>query len=181
MDDQTLEKLRYPIGKFEPPNPISEDQIVEWIKTLEAFPGKLEELVINLNDSQLDTPYRPGGWTIRQVVHHLADSHTHSYIRFKWALTEDCPVIKYYYEQRWAELEDAKTSSINLGLDLLRSIHNKLVYLLKSLSEADLNKSFVHPEYNKEIPLKTNIGIYAWHCEHHYAHIKNLLNRKGWV
>ena len=147
---------------------------------LENFPYKLEYLVKNLSHEQLDTPYRTNGWTIRQVIHHLADSHHHSYIRFKWALTEDKPVIKYYYEKLWAELPDAKHAPIELSLKHLHAVHAKLVYLLKSLSQGELHRSFIHPEHNEEVVLWKNIGIYAWHSDHHYAHIENLMIRKGW-
>lgn len=175
-----LEKLKYPIGKFEYPNEITQTHLENWIEVLETFPKKLSALVSSLSDEQLDTTYRPEGWTVRQVIHHLADSHHHSYIRFKWALTEDKPVIKYYFEQLWAELPDAKCAPIQLSLDHVKVIHAKLVYLLKSLSVDELNKSFIHPEHNEEVVLKKNIGIYAWHSNHHYAHIENLLIREGW-
>ena len=175
-----LESLRYPIGKFKSPDLISDEQLEEWIDILESFPKKLESLVSSLNDEQLDTPYRDGGWTIRQVVHHLSDSHHHSYIRFKWALTEDKPVIKYYFEDRWAELQDTKTGPIKMSLDHLSAVHFKLVYLLRSMNNNDFSRSFIHPEHNEEVPLRKNVGIYAWHSQHHYAHIKNLMERKGW-
>ena len=177
---ETIEKLKYPIGKFECPEHITSLHLHNWINILEELPTKLEKLVTNLSDVQLDTPYREGGWTIRQVVHHLSDSHHHSYIRFKWALTEDKPIIKFYYEQLWAELEDAKKGPIQMSLLHLKAVHAKLVYLLKALTEEQLNKSFIHPEYNEEIVLKKNIGIYAWHSQHHYTHIKNLMERNGW-
>ena len=176
-----MEALRYPIGLFNCPNTISETDVKEWITVLENFPSRLEGLVNNLTNNQLDTPYRPEGWTVRQVVHHLSDSHHHSYIRFKWALTEDKPIIKYYYEQLWAELDDAKTAPIAMSLLHLKAVHTKLVYLLKGLSNSDLDRSFIHPEHNEEVILKKNIGIYAWHSNHHYAHIENLLKRKGWI
>lgn len=181
MTHQELEKLRYPIGVFEKPSNITPEIIASWISILEHYPNRLENLVSSLSDKQLNTPYRPGGWTVRQVVHHVADSHHHSYIRFKWALTEDTPIIKYYYEALWAELEDAKTAPIVLSLNHLRAVHAKLVYLLKGLNEDDLNKSFIHPEHNEEVDLKTNIGKYAWHSNHHYAHIENLLKREEWM
>lgn len=181
MKQQDLEKLRYPIGTFQSPHSITKKHIDDWIYVLEHFPEKLSKLVAHLCDDQLDTPYRPKGWTIRQVVHHLADSHHHSYIRFKWALTEDKPVIKFYYEQDWAELSDSKFGPIDLSLQHVKAVHAKLVYLLKNLSEEDLNRSFIHPEYNEEVILKRNIGIYAWHSNHHYAHIENLLVKKGWL
>lgn len=181
MTNTELEQLKYPIGKFDCPNNITEEQIESWISILEHFPNRLENLVMDLTDKQLGTPYRPDGWTIRQVVHHLSDSHHHSYTRFKWALTEEKPVIKAYNEQDWAELQDAKTAPIEMSLQHLRAIHYKLVYLLKSLTQDDLNRYFIHPETNEEVILKQNIGIYAWHSNHHYAHIENLLKRKGWI
>lgn len=175
-----LEQLKYPIGKFDCPNTITPEHIKSWISILGHFSNRLEKLFKNLTDKQLDTPYRPDGWTIRQVVHHLSDSHQHSYTRFKWTLTEDKPIIKAYEEKDWAELPDAKTAPIEMSLLHLKAIHSKLVYLLKSLSIDDLNKSFNHPETNEEVVLKYNIGMYAWHSNHHYAHIENLLIRKNW-
>ena len=177
MTNQELEQLRYPIGKFKIPQLITNLHLQEWIDILETFPDKLETLVKDFNDHLLNIPYRPEGWTIRQVVHHLADSHHHSYIRFKWALTEDTPIIKPYDEQSWAELPDSKEAPIQMSLDHLKAVHFKLVYLLKRLSDDELNKSFIHPEHNNDISLKRNIAMYAWHSEHHYAHIKNLLDR----
>ncbi|WP_250434204.1 YfiT family bacillithiol transferase [Hanstruepera flava] len=181
LNSKQLEQLRYPIGHFKCPDVISKTQIENWITVLETFPERLTQLTAGLTDQQLDTPYRPEGWTIRQVVHHVADSHHHSYIRFKWALTEENPVIKYYYEALWAELFDSKTGPIDMSLLHLKAVHAKLVYLLKGLSDAELNRTFIHPEHNEEVVLKKNIGIYAWHCNHHYAHIENLIKREGWV
>lgn len=180
MTNKDLELLRYPIGKFQAPETISTNQIKEWITVLEQFPLRLEALVKYLTKEQLDTQYRPDGWTVRQVVHHVSDSHHHSYIRFKWALTEEKPLIKAYNEADWAELTDSKTAPIQMSLEHLKAVHYKLVYLLKSLPKEDLNKSFIHPETNSEVLLKVNIGVYAWHSNHHYAHIENLLKRKGW-
>jgi hypothetical protein len=181
MTANELYPLQYPIGKFEIPTTITQNQIESWISILEHFPNRLENLVNNLTESQLDTPYRPNGWTVRQVVHHISDSHHHSYSRFKWALTEDKPIIKAYYEDRWAELIDSKTAPIDMSLQHIKAIHFKLVYLLKRLTENDLNKSFIHPETKKEVLLKQNIGMYAWHSNHHYAHIENLLKRNHWI
>ncbi|MGC1205997.1 MAG: putative metal-dependent hydrolase [Flavobacteriaceae bacterium] len=181
MTNQELEKLKYPIGKFESSNTISKQQIESWISILEHFPNRLENLVEGLMDDQLDAVYRPDGWTIRQVIHHLADSHHHSYSRFKWTLTEDKPVIKGYYEDRWAELIDSKTAPIQMSLLHLRAIHYKLVYLLKTLNASDLNKYFIHPETNSNVLLSFNIGNYAWHSSHHYAHIENLLKQNNWI
>lgn len=179
MDNPELEKLKYPIGKFTVPAPITSKHLTEWIKILEEFPPQLTKLVSKFNDKQLDTPYRPGGWTVRQVVHHLADSHLNSYIRFKLALTESKPVIKPYFEDRWAELQDSK-APILLSLYLLTSLHAKLAFLLKDLGANELQLTFIHPESNREISLAENIGIYAWHSVHHFAHINNLRKQMGW-
>ena len=127
----TLEQLKYPIGKAQLPEIITEDQISEWIAVLETFPELLEKLVENLSEAQLETPYRPGGWTVRQVIHHIADSHHHSYTRFKWALTESTPVIKAYDEASWAELHDTREAPIGLSLRAIATTHAKLVYFLK--------------------------------------------------
>jgi len=175
-----MEELKYPIGKVNIPVNISSNDIQRWITIIEDHPEKLSQLVNNLSEEQLDTPYRPGGWTIRQVIHHLGDSHTNSYIRFKWTLTEDKPLIKAYHEDRWAELKDTKFAPIKLGLDYLRALHSKWVYLLKELTSEDLKRCYVHPETKKEVSLAKNIGIYAWHCEHHYEHINQLLLLKEW-
>lgn len=179
MNEDDLDKLRYPIGRFKPVSDISPALVETWISTIETLPGKLRTLVSGLSDKQLDTPYRPDGWKIRQVVHHLVDSHISSFIRFKWTLTEDKPTIKAYYEDRWAELADHR-GPIDVSLDLLDALHKKWGYLLKSLSIQDLKRSFVHPESGKEVPLDRNIALYAWHCDHHYAHIGNLIKEKGW-
>lgn len=176
-----LEKnLRYPIGKFKRPESISKGHINGWIGILENFPEKLNNLTYKLNKEQLDTAYRTGGWTIRQVIHHLSDSHFNSYIRFKWALTENEPVIKAYYEDKWAELIDSKTGPVEFSINTLTSLHAKWVYLLKRLSTEELQKIFIHPDENSKVSLKENIGIYAWHCEHHFAHIDSLIIRMKW-
>ena len=176
----TLEELKYPIGKTDIPENITKKNIEDWISVLETFPQNLEFLTRELSDNQLDTVYREGGWTIRQVVHHCYDSHHNSYNRFKWALTEDKPVIKVYFEERWAELHDSKNAPIFLSIDALKALHAKWVYLLKGLSDKDLENFFIHPSGNEDVGLKENIGIYAWHCNHHFAHIEQLMIRKGW-
>ncbi|MDP5158612.1 MAG: putative metal-dependent hydrolase [Flaviramulus sp.] len=181
MTNQELQKLKYPIGKFDCPSNISKQQIESWISILEHFPNRLETLVTGLSAKQLDTAYRPDGWTIRQVIHHLSDSHLHSYVRFKWAITEDKPLIKAYFEDRWSELFDSKTAPIEMSLINLKGLHAKLVYFLKGLSDDDLNKCFIHPETNSEVILKKNVGIYSWHSNHHYAHIENLMKSNNWL
>ena len=179
MDENALYKLRYPIGTFKAPEKITRDHIDGWIETIEGHPQKIRRLVNGFSEAQLDTPYRPHGWTVRQVLHHLPDSHLNSYIRFKWTLTEDIPTIKPYFEERWAELSDS-FGPVDNALNLLDAIHVKWVILLKSLSDEDLKRSFIHPDSGREITLERNIGIYAWHCDHHYAHIANLKKEKGW-
>ena len=177
---ETLEHLKYPIGKTNIPVSISSNQIKDWINVLEEFPNKITDLVKDLDDKQLDTPYRPEGWTIRQVIHHLADSHHQSYTRFKWSLTEDNPLIKAYHQDRWAELIDSKTAPIEMSLRHLKAIHIKLVYVLKHMAPEDFDKGFIHPENNKLVLLKHNLALYAWHSNHHYEHINQLLIRKKW-
>ncbi|WP_299210964.1 YfiT family bacillithiol transferase [uncultured Aquimarina sp.] len=164
--------LQYPIGEFECPNIITKEHISKWINDIEELPAKISELVSDFSEEQLETPYRSGGWTARQVIHHIHDSHHNGYIRFKWALTEDKPVIKAYYEDRWAELFDTKSAPIHLSLDLIKALHAKWVYFLKGLSDNDLEKGFIHPEGTIEISLAEDIGIYAWHGNHHLAHLQ---------
>lgn len=177
-NQQDLEKLKYPIGKFQVIGIINDSQIDEWIKQIEVLSSKIIEAVMNLNDEQLNTPYRPGGWTVRQVVHHLSDSHANSYIRFKLALTEDKPVIRPYDEKRWAELPDYQLD-IEESLNFLDSLHKRWVNLLTNLSDMDLEKQFVHPESGTKT-LKETIGYYAWHGNHHLAHITSLKKRMNW-
>ena len=180
MESEEIVHLKYPIGYFEIPENITDGLIKEWIASLERLPERLRKLVIDLSQEQLDTPYRPGGWTVRQTIHHIADSHHNSYIRFKWALTEDRPVIKAYDEKAWSDLFDAKSAPIELSLNHLTAVHAKLVYLLRGLSRNHLQRSFIHPDSNIESPLDENMGRYAWHGNHHYAHIAGLLKREGW-
>jgi len=171
--EQNLDQLKYPIGKFEQPAIIDQKQIENWISIIETFPEQLSAEVINLDLKDLEKQYRPGGWTIRQVVNHCADSHMNSVIRFKLALTEDTPTIKPYEEARWAELSDSRDFPIESALKMLEGLHERWAHLLKSLSHQDLEKQFIHPDNDALISLKTNIGIYAWHCEHHLAHVIN--------
>ena len=176
----TLDSLRFPIGKFEAPTVLTQEIIDRYVKDIETFPARLNQAVIGLNDAQLDTPYRPDGWTIRQVVNHCADSHMNSLIRFKLALTEEEPTIKPYYEERWAELADSKTIPIAPALSLLEGLHQRWTVLLKSLGSEDLAKTFIHPEHGKRFRLDENIGVYAWHGNHHLAHITTLKKSMNW-
>lgn len=174
-----IEKLKYPIGKFEKPEVIGQDLIDGWISDIEAFPTRLYDLVEGLSVEEKNWKYRPEGWSIKQVVHHCADSHMNSLIRFKWTLTEDTPTIKAYYEGRWAELVDGLDDDLSSSLLFIEGLHHKWVKLLKSLKADHLEKEFVHPEHGNRVSLKENIGIYAWHCNHHLAHIEQALKAKG--
>jgi hypothetical protein len=170
--------LRYPIGRFSPAGPVTRDRVDAWIADVAALPAGLRRTVSPLTDGQLDTPYRPGGWTVRQVVHHLPDSHMNSLVRFKWALTEDRPLIKAYDEKGWAGLPDAR-SPIAGSLDLLDALHRRWVDLLGSLTWPQLRREFVHPE-SGAATLAVTVGSYAWHGRHHLAHIERLIEREGW-
>lgn len=176
-----IEKLRFPIGKYQKPSEITSEILAKYIADIESFPSRLKSEVEHLSDAQLDTQYRPEGWTIRQVVHHCADSHANALIRFKLAMTEDTPTIRPYYEDRWAELPDSKTMPLEPSLMLLEGLHIRWTVILKSLNESDLQKAFIHPEHGKSFKLDENTGIYAWHCNHHLAHITTLKERKGWA
>ena len=171
--------LSYPIGKFSPPETITEAHRTQWVKDISDMPALLRNAVTGLNQEQLDTPYRPGGWTVRQVVHHVPDSHLNSYVRFKWTLTEDKPTIKAYDEASWATLADS-AADIELSLSLLDSLHARWVVLLTAMSDSDYEKSFVHPESGAEIGLSRNLGLYSWHGSHHVAHVTSLRERMGW-
>ncbi len=166
-----LEQLKYPVGKFVKPKSITNDIIDSAISEIENFPSFVKTEIQNLDEKDLQLRYRPEGWTITQVVHHCADSHINSYMRFKLALTENIPTIKPYEESLWAELPDNKLSPF-VSLKLLEALHERWVYILKRLSENDLNKKFIHPEQPENISLKENILIYSWHCRHHLAHIR---------
>jgi uncharacterized damage-inducible protein DinB len=177
MSDQ--DSLRYPIGAFKWPADVTGDRR-EFIREIAELPRKLREAVAGLNDAQLDTPYRPGGWTVRQVVHHLADSHIHSYIRFKLAVTEDQPTIKPYDEARWAEMKEARSAPVGVSLDLIDALHRRWVMLLENMTDADFTRTFHHPE-NGIMPLAPTVEMYAWHGRHHVAHIQALRRRMGWL
>lgn len=165
---------RYPIGKFQFDGEITNQVSKSWINEIEELPGLLRDAVKDLNHEQLDTPYRSGGWTVRQVIHHLADSHMNAYVRFKLALTEENPVIKTYDEGLWAELLDYELP-ISISLTLLETLHIRLVKLLRSLNPEQLEKTFLHPELG-QVSVGKNIGLYAWHGRHHLAHITSLAN-----
>lgn len=173
-------ELRFPIGEYKAPNQISPSDVKAWIADIEQFPQNIKKETLHLSDSQLDTPYRPDGWTLRQVVHHCADSHINSFIRFKLALTEDKPTIKPYFEDRFAELIDSKTLPVSPSISILEGLHLRWITFLKKLDTDDLKRTFIHPEHGKEFFLDEYIGFYAWHCNHHLAHITMLKQKMGW-
>jgi len=174
-----MEDLRYPVGKFSYKGAITETQKAESLNDIAQTPAKLRAAVAGLSESQLDTPYRPGGWTLRQVVHHMPDSHMNSYVRFKLALTEDAPTIKPYAEDRWAELADSKSTPIEVSLTLLDSMHDRWVRLLRSLTSEEWKRTFRHPDLGP-MTLEKTLALYAWHGRHHVAHITELRKRMSW-
>ena len=178
LDPET--QLKYPLGTFRCPEVINDDILHNWIEAITILPAQVEREIKGWADHQLDTPYRPQGWTVRQLVHHLADSHHNSYVRFKWALTEENPVIKAYDEKAWAELFDGRMAPISLSIQHLHGVHAKWVYLLRGLSGEQLVRTFIHPETGEVQRLDENIGRYAWHGKHHLAHIQNLKANMGW-
>lgn len=168
------EHLRYPVGKFQPQETYTAHDAAKFIASIEAAPAKISETFKKLSALQLETPYREGGWTARQVLHHLADSHMHAYIRFKWTLTETNPTIKAYHEKLWAETYEVAQNP-ELSVNLIKALHAKWVTLLRSLTPADLEKYFVHPETGKQIRLDRLMATYAWHGEHHLGHLNIIL------
>jgi hypothetical protein len=171
--------LSYPIGKFERPAVVPAGMRRQFIDDIAAAPARFREAVKGLNDQQLDTCYRPGGWTVRQVVHHVADSHINSYCRFRLALTETEPRVKGYEEKDWAELPDAKTMPVEVSLALLEGLHSRWVVLLRTLGDDGFARTFHHSELGA-VRLDTNLALYSWHSKHHAAHITSLRERMGW-
>lgn len=171
--------LRYPIGKYES-QPFSNELKEQWLTDLKFLPSMLEKAVLNLDEAQLNTAYRDGGWTLKQVVHHIADSHINAYCRFKLGLTEDNPTIKPYEEKLWAEMQDTQNLPVNISLTLLHALHARWVEILKDLNEQEWHRTIFHPEQKKEISLWFLLGMYAWHSRHHTAHINSLKERMGW-
>jgi uncharacterized damage-inducible protein DinB len=171
--------LRFPIGKVSYTGPLTDKEKKVALHNIAETPANLRKAIKGLSNEQLDTPYRPGGWTVRQVVHHVPDSHLNAYVRFKLALTEEDPTIKTYEEARWAELSDSESTPVEVSLTLLDSLHDRWVRLLRSLSEEDWKRTFRHPELGL-VTLDKNLAIYSWHGRHHVAHITSLREREGW-
>lgn len=174
-----MDDLRYPIGRHQRPVSLSDAQRHTAIDAIAATPANLRDAIRNLDNRQLDTPYRPDGWTVRQVVHHVPDSHANAYIRFKLALTEDTPTIKPYDEAAWANLEDARSTPIETSLTLLAALHDRWVRILRSMKPADFSRQLNHPE-NGIMSLDQLLAMYEWHGKHHVAHVNNLRARNGW-
>ena len=170
---------RYPIGKFKFDGPPSEAQRNQFINDIEQAPGEMRAAIKNLSPEQIGTPYRDGGWTVRQVVHHVPESHMNAYIRFKLALTEDEPTVKPYMEDRWADTPDVNSTPLEVSLAMLEPLHDRWVRLLRNLKPADWKRTFRHPELGV-VPLERNLALYAWHGKHHAAHITELRKRMGW-
>jgi len=180
MEPQTTtEDLRYPTGKYQP-QPFSEKQKENWLNDLKFLPQELELAIQNLDEAQLQTPYREGGWTVQQLVHHIADSHINAYVRFKLGLTENNPSIKPYEEKEWANLNDVNTVPINVSITMLHALHRRWVATLKALSDEQWQRTVFHPEQKKEMTLWFLLGMYAWHGKHHVKHITALRERNSW-
>ena len=175
MDE--LESLRYPVGRLpRRSTPLDAGERAAFIDVIDAAPARFRSLVAGLTDRELETPYRPGGWTIRQVIHHVPDSHMNAYVRMKLAVTEDAPTIRTYEEARWAELPEARSAPVAMSLALLEALHARWVAFLRALPESDFSRPFVHPEWGR-VSLDSSIEMYAWHCRHHAAHIAEGLGR----
>ena len=175
MDD--LEKQKYPIGRYTKPDSYSAESLKEWISTLEALPMWMDACIENLDHVHLQMPYREGGWTIQQLVHHVADSHLNAYIRLKLALTENTPAIKPYDEKAWAELPDTQLVPVNISVTLLHTIHRRMVVLLNNLQPSDWERTYFHPEHQRNVPIWEMVAMYAWHSRHHTVHIKFFRDR----
>lgn len=175
-----LTQLQYPIGQYRQPDPITPEHLQSWTRQIAGLPGRLEAALTGLTDAQLDTPYRPGGWTVRQLVHHIADSHLNACCRVRLALTEDSPNIKPYDQDEWVKLPDAMTLPVGPSLNIIRGVHARWAFLLSNLDGTGFLRSFVHPEYGTVFTIASATGLYAWHGGHHLAHILELKKRNGW-
>ena len=170
---------RYPIGKYEP-QPFSEKQKKEWLNDIKFLPLSLENAILDLDAAQFDTPYREGGWTVQQLVHHVADSHLNAYCRFKLGLTEDNPTIRPYDQEKWANLKDSQNIPINVSITLLHALHTRWHEILVNMTDADFDRTVFHPEAKKQLTLWYLLGMYAWHSKHHTAHITALREKMKW-
>ncbi|WP_137401579.1 YfiT family bacillithiol transferase [Echinicola rosea] len=179
MNSQELEKLKYPIGQHHEHVKYTMEDVASWIADIAQFPQQITSLTENLTAEELNWLHRPDGWTIKQLVHHCADSHMNSFMRFKLALTEDTPKIKPYHEDRWTELPDSTMDDISNSLMIISGLHRRWAVLLNSLSEDQLHRTYYHPEHRTETNLGLTTSMYSWHCKHHLAHIEQALAHKG--
>jgi len=178
--DDELEQLRYPIGRYEKATHFDPADLTEWLGVLRALPLWMDACIENLDEPQLHTPYRPGGWTIQQVVHHVADSHLNAYIRLKLALTSDNPTISPYDENAWALLPDVTSVPVNISVTMLHTIHRRLVAVLEHMEGNDWHRTYYHPQHQRTFPLWEMVALYVWHSRHHTEHIRQLRDRMGW-
>jgi hypothetical protein len=177
----SLEAIRYPIGKWQKPTSYDPSAVQHSIEVISNFPNIIAAETARLKDPQLDTTYRPGGWTIRQVVHHCADSHMNAFIRMKLALTEENPTIKPYFEDRWADMRDGRSMPVAASLNLLSGLHARWTILMQAMDDAQYMRSYIHPEQGREFRMYEVASLYAWHCSHHLTHITDLKERMGWI
>ena len=178
--EQDQEQLKYPIGRYQQPEAMTPALYNEWIAILSYLPAWMDAAIENLDAPQLEVPYREGGWNIKQVIHHLADSHMNGYIRLKLALTEDNPTVKPYDENAWAALGDNDAVPVNVSITLLHALHRRLTGLLEQLQPSDLQRTYYHPEHDRTFPVWELVAMYAWHSRHHTAHIMQLKKRMNW-
>ncbi len=178
--ENNMEHLMYPVGRYQKPDALTAELKNEWLNVLANMPSWLDASIENLDEAQLQVPYREGGWTIQQVIHHIADSHLNAFVRVKLALTEDNPTVKPYDEKAWAELPDTKVVPVNVSVTLIHALHRRLVTLLENISAEDWQRTYYHPEHKRNFPIWEVVALYAWHSRHHTAHIRNLRETQGW-
>ena len=178
--ENPIEHLQYPIGRYKKPDAMTPQLMQKWIKVLEVLPSWMDACIENLDEKQLQVPYRDGGWTIQQVVHHVADSHMNAYIRLKLALTEDNPTVKPYDEKAWAEMADTKLLPVNISTTMLHTLHRRMVVVLQNMQPQDWERTYYHPEHKRNFPVWEVVALYAWHSRHHTEHIKQLRQRMNW-
>jgi len=180
MQAPDSEKLRYPIGRFEAPAAFRPESRKGWLQAIAALPSWLDVIVQNLDAAQLETPYRDGGWNMNQVIHHLADSHMNAFVRLKLALTEERPIVKPYAEALWAETEEIGSVPVNVSITLLHALHRRWTDLLERIPDAAWERTYFHPEQQREVPIWEMTAVYAWHGRHHMEQLRGLREREGW-
>lgn len=177
---ETLEELKYPIGRYQKPDAFTPQLVQEWIAVLRVLPSWMDACIENLDAAQLEVPYRPGGWNTKQVIHHVADSHMNAYVRLKLALTEHNPTVKPYAEAEWAKLIDTDVVPVNVSVTMLHALHRRMVALLEHMDTAQWLRTYYHPDHQRSFPVWEMVALYAWHSRHHMEHIKRLRQRMNW-